>query len=89
MFVGGDNDEISGAIDNKNGDDKMRLFEKLKMCNAGVYDRTIKNADESKLYGIDDEDGTTTWYDIEGNLYSVTDTPDEDSQGMNAEGYIF
>ena len=39
-------------------------------------DRESTNADGSKFFGFDDEEtGTTAWYDEDGNLDSVTDTP--------------
>ena len=42
----------------------------------GKCDRTSTNDDGSKFYGFDDEEtGTTTWYDEDGNTDCVTETP--------------
>ena len=44
------------------------------------YDRTSTNDDDGKtFYGYDDDDGKTAWYDEDGNLDSVTDTPYDDN----------
>lgn len=43
------------------------------------YDRTSTNDDGSVFYGFDDEEtDTTTWYDENGNLDSVTEIPKND-----------
>ena len=43
------------------------------------YDRTSTNeSDGDTFYGYDSDDGTTSWYDSDGNLDSITDTPDDD-----------
>ena len=41
-------------------------------------DRQETNDSDGKtFYGFDSDDGTTTWYDKDGSLDSVTDTPDD------------
>ena len=41
-------------------------------------DRVSENEDGSRFYGFDDEEtGTTTWYDEDGNCDSITDIPRE------------
>lgn len=59
----------------------MRLFKKP--------DRTWKNNDTDgrEFLGYDDGDGKTTWYDSDGNLDSITDTPSDWEQDMNDEGF--
>lgn len=43
------------------------------------YDRIDRNeSDGQKFYGYDRDDGKTTWYDENGNLDSVTETPDDE-----------
>ena len=43
------------------------------------YDRTsTSESDGDTFYGYDSDDGTTSWYDSDGNLDSITDTPDDD-----------
>ena len=43
------------------------------------YDRTSTNDEDGQtFYGYDDDDGKTTWYDKDGNLDSVTNTPHDD-----------
>ena len=57
------------------------------MCNMD-YDRTWTNeTDGQEFYGVDNEDGTTTWYDEDGCLDSVTDTPTDEEQDMNDTMY--
>ena len=37
---------------------------------------SVNQSDGQKFFGFDDEEtGTTAWYDEDGNLDSVTDTP--------------
>lgn len=50
-------------------------------------DRSWTNSDGDRFSGYDRDDGKTDWYDSDGNLDSVTDTPDDWEQGMNDEGY--
>ena len=46
-------------------------------------DRTERNISDGQLFnGYDNEDGTTTYYDSEGNLDSITKTPTKDEQDM-------
>lgn len=41
-------------------------------------DRIAENEDGSRFYGFDDEEtGTTTWYDEDGNCDSTTEIPRE------------
>ena len=43
------------------------------------YDRTSTNeSDGDTFFGYDSDDGTTSWYVSDGNLDSITDTPDDD-----------
>ncbi len=65
----------------------MGIFGLFNTFTNEGYDRIWRNKDGSVFYGYDDEDGTTTWYDPNGNLDSITDTPDEDEQEMNEAGY--
>lgn len=53
------------------------------------YDRTWRNndSDGETFYGYDDGDGHTDWYDRNGNLDSVTDTPSDFEQDQNDAGY--
>lgn len=44
----------------------------------GDADRYERNEDGMGFFGYDSDDGTTTWYDQNGNLDSITATPDED-----------
>lgn len=46
------------------------------------YDRIRRNSDGQKFYGFDDDDGKTDWYDDDGFLDSVTDTPSSDDEEM-------
>ena len=40
-----------------------------------------ENPDDGKrFYGYDDDEGHTEWYDEDGNLDCITDTPDEDAE---------
>lgn len=42
------------------------------------YDRTDRNeSDGMMFYGYDSDDGTTTWYDENNNLDSITETPSD------------
>ena len=41
------------------------------------WDRTIEQ-DGHTFYGSDDGEGTTVWYDEDGNCDSTTPTPDDD-----------
>lgn len=52
-------------------------------------DRTWRNNDTDgrTFYGFDDDDGTTAWYDENGNLDDVSDTPSDWDQERNDEGY--
>ena len=44
------------------------------------YDRFERNeSDGMEFFGYDRDDGKTAWYDKDGHLDSVTDTPDDDS----------
>lgn len=45
------------------------------------------NSDGKTYYGFDNGDGKTSWYDANGHLDSVTDTPSYDEQMANDEGY--
>ena len=54
----------------------MGLFGKNR---PSGYDRIDRNESDGNIfYGYDDDDGTTTWYDSDNNLDSITDTPDDD-----------
>lgn len=63
-------------------DYKMKGFDKNP-------DRTWRNnnSDGKIFYGFDSEDGKTSWYDKNGILDSVTDTPSEYEQEQNDEGW--
>lgn len=50
---------------------------------TGHYDRTWRTDDGQLLYGVDNEDGTTDWYDDYNNPEGTTDTPSEDEQDEN------
>lgn len=50
------------------------------MCFSKDYDRIRRNSDGQKFYGFDDDDGKTDWYDGDGFLDCVTDTPTEDEE---------
>lgn len=52
-------------------------------------DRTWKNEDDGQRFdGYDTEDGKTDWYNHDtGELDSQTDTPDDNEQSRNDEGY--
>jgi hypothetical protein len=51
-------------------------------------DRRWRNSSDGETFdGYDDGDGKTSWYDSDGNLDSVTDTPSDYEQGQNDEGY--
>ena len=53
------------------------------------YDRTWKDDDGRTYYGYDDDDGEhTDWYDENGNLDARTDTPSDDEQTANDEGWL-
>ena len=67
----------------------MGIFDYLADNGNLGYDRTWRNGDGTVFYGYDDGEGNTDWYDKNGNLDCVTDTPDEDEQTMNDEGYYF
>ncbi len=67
----------------------MDIFDYLAGHGNWGYDRTWRNSDGTVFYGYDDEEGRTTWCDKDGNPDCVTDTPDEDEQIMNDEGYYF
>ena len=51
----------------------------------GLFDRIWRNDDGSEFFGQDDENGKTTWYDSEGNLDSISDTPSDWDQEKNDE----
>ncbi len=51
------------------------------------YDRTWRNEDGTISYGKDLGDGRTIWYTQDGEPDAMTDTPDEDEQAQNDEGY--
>lgn len=53
------------------------------------YDRTWRNnyTDRRVLYGYDDGEGMTDWYDETGCLDSCTPTPTQDEQVQNDDGY--
>lgn len=43
------------------------------------YDRTDRNeSDGKRFYGYDRDDGKTAWYDEDGVLDSITETPDDE-----------
>ncbi len=43
------------------------------------FDReTTNESDGMHFVGYDNDDGTTAWYDDDGNLDSVTSTPEDD-----------
>ena len=52
-------------------------------------DRTWRNnnTDGNTFYGYDGDDGKTTWYDKNGNLDSITETPSQYEQDKNDAGY--
>ncbi len=51
-------------------------------------DRTWRNSSDGEVfYGFDSDDGKTAWYDKYGNIDSITDTPTDDEQSQNDEGY--
>ncbi|XME01106.1 hypothetical protein QYZ88_010295 [Lachnospiraceae bacterium C1.1] len=50
-------------------------------------DRYWRNDDGQIFEGYDDGEGRTDWYDSNGDLDCVTDTPDEWEQAMNDDGY--
>ena len=50
-------------------------------------DRTWKNSDGTEFLGYDGDDGKTTWYDKNGNLDAISDTPSDFEQERNDEGY--
>ncbi|MCR5105487.1 MAG: hypothetical protein K6B68_13720 [Eubacterium sp.] len=52
-----------------------------------MADRTWRNKDGEVFYGYDDGQGKTVWYDKNNNLDSQTDTPSDDEQAQNDEGY--
>ena len=45
------------------------------------------DTDGSVFYGYDEENGRTIWYDSDGNVDSITETPDEWEQDKNDAGY--
>lgn len=48
------------------------------MCNKD-YDRMERNESDGKIfYGYDLDDGKTSWYDEDGILDSITETPDDE-----------
>lgn len=47
------------------------------------YDRTWRGDDGVLYYGIDQEDGTTDWYNEDGDPEGTMDTPTEDEQDEN------
>ncbi len=50
----------------------------MRNKNDGNHDRIEKNeSDGMTFYGYDREDGKTDWYDENGILDSVTETPDD------------
>ena len=58
----------------ENIDMRKNGLEWLEKC-----DRTATNEDGSRFYRFDDEDsGTTTWYDENGNCDSMTNIPQDD-----------
>lgn len=59
------------------------------MSSSNKADRTWRNndTDGNTYYGYDDGDGKTTWYDKDGNLDSITDTPSDFEQEKNDAGY--
>ena len=47
--------------------------------NMRNYDRTSTNESDGRtFYGYDDGEGTTTWYDKDGNADCQTPTPSDD-----------
>ena len=45
----------------------------------GDFDRESTNeSDGAHFFGSDNEDGTTTWYDDDGNCDCITPTPSDD-----------
>lgn len=46
------------------------------------YDRTSTNANGTVFYGVDNGDGTTSWYDKDGCYDSDTRTPTDWEQEM-------
>ena len=49
------------------------------------YDRIdVNESDGMKFYGYDDGEGKTAWYDENGNLDNISETPDEDEENFRA-----
>ena len=47
----------------------------------GECDREKTNSSDGQVfYGYDNDDGTTTWYDSNGNCDSTTSTPYDDDE---------
>lgn len=44
----------------------------------GEFDRESTNPDGQHFWGRDNPDGTTDWYDDDGNYDCRTQTPDDD-----------
>ena len=57
------------------------------MTGGAEYDRKWFNTDGSVLYGLDDGEGNTDWYDSNGDLDCVTKTPDAIDQEINESEY--
>lgn len=53
------------------------------MTSGAEYDRKWFNRDGSVLYGLDDGEGNTDWYDSNGDLDCITKTPGELDQEIN------
>ena len=47
----------------------------------------VKRGSNLYLYSTKTGNGKTTWYDSDGNLDSISDTPSDWEQDMNNEGY--
>lgn len=48
------------------------------------YDRIWTNSDDGRtFYGVDEGDGRTIWYDENGEIDSISDTPGSIEQSVN------
>lgn len=68
---------------------ELKIQGGLNMSLFKKPDRFWRNNDTDgrRFSGYDGEDGKTTWYDSDGNLDSITDTPSDWEQEMNDEGF--
>ncbi len=82
----------SGQCDECNGTGIIETDDEVYYAQINVnedYDRQRTDKDGTCYYGYDDEeDGTTAWYDGNGYLDSVSETPDEFEQIANEEGWL-